>query len=125
MEKIFALYEDFFSIFFPNSCIGCGIALYKNEKYICTKCLNSLPKTNLHNSRQNMISELLWGKIKFENATSFCFFNKKGILQNIIHGFKYKNVKEVGQELGKHFGEELKSSEFLSSHSRKSNPSNL
>ena len=109
---MFSFLHDFINLFYPNICLGCGEALYKNEKYICTKCLYSLPKTNFHKSRQNMISELFWGKIQVENATSYCFFHKKGLLQNIIHNLKYKGVKEVGQELGKHLGSELIESDF-------------
>ncbi len=99
-------------MFFPNICQGCEQPLTGKEKYICLKCLYTLPKTNFHNSRKNIISELFFGKINFENATSFCFFNKDGTIQNLIHSLKYKGVKEVGEELGKHLGSELNSSIF-------------
>ena len=112
--NILGILDDFVGLFYPNLCLGCGEALYKNEKYICTKCLYSLPKTNFHKSRKNMVSELFWGKVPIQFATSYSYFHKKGVLQNIILNLKYKGEKEVGMELGKHLGRELKTSDFAS-----------
>ncbi len=112
MSQITSVLDDFLGIFYPNMCQGCGEPLLKHENFICSKCMFSIPRTNYHNSRKNMISELFLGKVKIEYATSFCFFHKDGILQNLIHSLKYKGGKEVGETLGKYFGSEINTSDF-------------
>lgn len=116
MKKVFSpisnVFSDVLDLVYPNICQGCGESLLKHERYICTNCLFSVPRTKFHRKRQNLVSELFFGKINFEFATAFCYFHKKGVLQNMIHSLKYKGVKEVGEVLGKEFATDLSKSMF-------------
>jgi len=61
--------------------------------------------------KDNPVSKVFWGRVNIENATASYLFIKEGILQKLIHQLKYKGAKEIGFELGRHFGSELIDSE--------------
>jgi len=77
------------------------------EKYICLKCLFDLPRTNFHSIHGNKVEQQLWGKVQIEHATSYFYFRKGSRYQKLIHYLKYKGLKELGEEVGKHFGFDL------------------
>lgn len=99
-------------IFYPRICPGCNTVLATAEKHICTKCIFHLPRTGYWKEKDNPIARMLWGRVYLENAAAYLHFQKKGRIQNIIHQIKYKNQKELGLEIGKMFGKELKGSNF-------------
>lgn len=101
---------DFLNLFFPNNCQACGQALIKNEKIICLSCLYKLPKTNFQMHQENPISQIFWGRVNINSATSFLFFNKGGNVQKLIHQLKYKGNTETGRYLGELMGDDLKKS---------------
>ena len=95
------------NLFFPRVCMACDTHLNDNEKHICTFCRNELPVTNFHLDSQNAVAKRLYGRVNFQNATSLLWFNKKGLVQHLIHNLKYKGHEQVGIFLGKWLGEEL------------------
>ena len=105
---------DFLNLFFPNLCQACGQSLVKDENIICLSCLYKLPKTNFHMHQENPISQIFWGRVNINTATSFLFFNKGGIVQKLIHQFKYKGDTKTGRYLGELLGGDLKKSSLFS-----------
>jgi ComF family protein len=110
--KIHHFFADFINLIYPDYCVVCDDLLRKHEKSLCTNCLLDLPRTEFHDDRENFVEQLFWGKVKLELATSYLNFVKGGKVQQIMHKFKYKGYKEVGENLGKRFGAELKKTEF-------------
>jgi len=106
------LLSRFVDLVFPRSCASCGDPMVLNEKLICTQCLLELPKTNFHKHKINPVAQSLWGRANIENATAYYFFEKGSKFQNLIHAIKYKGQKELGLELGKLFGQELRDTKF-------------
>ena len=104
LQTIRTLILDFINIFYPDYCLFCHNTLYGHEKYLCLKCSYELPKTDFANHKENPISQLFWGKLVLENATSVYRFSKNGRIQKVVHAFKYKGKKEVALEFGKHIG---------------------
>ena len=100
---------------FPKVCHACGKSLYKKEDCICTHCLYHLPKTNYHLYPDNPVVKLFWGRTHIFSASSMFSFSKGGKVQNLIHQLKYRGKKEIGTSLGKHYGNELKTSPMFSS----------
>jgi ComF family protein len=45
--------------------------------------------------------------VKIEFATSFFFFSKGSKYQLLVHNLKYRGMKELGAEMGKHFAIDL------------------
>jgi ComF family protein len=104
--------DDFFSLFFPRLCPGCAASLYKQENLICTRCLYHLPRTNFHQWRNNPVEMIFWGRVPVQYATAGFYFHKKGRFQKIVHNFKYRGCKELGEELGRIIGQDLVHSSF-------------
>jgi ComF family protein len=102
-------------LIFPRLCAACNENLLDHEEHICTHCLCDLPKTDYHQTDTNPVAKLFWGRVPIFKACSFFFFNKGSKFQALIHQLKYNNRKEIGFELGKHFGFDLSSSEDFKS----------
>lgn len=105
--------SDFFNLFFPKICVGCHEELLRGEKILCQKCLYGLPKTNYHKVIDNDIKFSFNIDSNITFAAAYCYYTKKGVFQEIIHNFKYKQQKQVGTLLGLLFGKDLaKTSHF-------------
>ncbi|HEY5326148.1 MAG TPA: phosphoribosyltransferase family protein [Mucilaginibacter sp.] len=98
---------DFVSLLFPQLCAACRESLVANEHLICTHCLYNLPFTNFHLQPDNIVARQFWGKIPLESAYALYYFTKGGKIQNLLHQFKYKGVKQIGNLLGNMAGEQL------------------
>ena len=105
--------HDFVSIFYPEVCLGCSQPLINQEKLICLNCQIELPKTHFNLQPENPVLRLFTGRIPFEKATAFLYFQKKGIVQSLIHNLKYRNFPEVGEKLGRMAGVELQEKGFM------------
>jgi predicted amidophosphoribosyltransferase len=106
------LTDDFLQFFFPDLCVACGQILNKQEKVLCTQCLFHIPRTDFHKDIENPVSQLFWGRVKIEYAGSFFYFNKGSCYQPLIHKLKYNGRRDIGIEMGKVFGAELRKSVF-------------
>jgi len=102
-------------LFFPRLCVVCGDKLIEQEQWICLHCLHHIPRTNFHLEPENRVAQLFYGRVQIEFATSFYYFSKGSKYQTLLHGLKYKGMKELGEEIGKHFGIDLLQSSGFSS----------
>jgi ComF family protein len=107
MKLLRGYLADFISLLFPQLCPACGVGLVANEKLICTHCLYNLPFTNFHLQHDNIVARQFWGKINLEGAYALYYFAKGGKVQNLMHHFKYKGMKAIGNLLGNMAGEQL------------------
>jgi ComF family protein len=113
MSYFYDLWDDFISLLFPRLCYGCGNHLMRNEELICTECYVQIPRTNFHLKSDNPVSQLFWGRCRVERAAAFSFYTRDSRIRKLVHQLKYKGIKEIGPELGRIYGNTLKSSEFL------------
>lgn len=97
-------------LFFPHICVGCGSDILSETQFICLQCIHELPKTNYAFHNGNPVEKIFWGRCKIEAAMSEWYFAKSSIVQNLIHEFKYKGNKELGQFLGNYIGKSIKES---------------
>ncbi|MBS7256177.1 ComF family protein [Flavobacterium branchiicola] len=79
-----------------------------NESVLCTICRHELPLTQYHLDSNNEAVKKFYGKIEIEHASALLYFNKKGIVQELIHNLKYKGHEEIGTVLGNWYAEDLK-----------------
>lgn len=105
--------ESIIDFFFPKVCLYCGAPLVEGEEYICSECLLNLPRTNFHLKHDNETEQLFWGKVRIERAISFLYFQKKGIIQQLIYHLKYRGEKKLGLLMGKLMGNEIKGTSFF------------
>jgi ComF family protein len=101
------LFDDLFSLFFPNLCLGCGQPLIRGEETICMLCHFHLPKTYFHNDPDNVLNRVFWGRVNIEAVAAFVFFQKGSTVQHLLHQLKYRNKPEIGFRIGKWYGQEL------------------
>jgi ComF family protein len=98
---------DFVSLLFPELCQACSANLVGGEKLICTDCRYNLPFTNFHLKPDNLVAQQFWGKINIEAGYAMCYFTKGGKMQHLMHQFKYRGVKKIGNLLGNIAGGQL------------------
>lgn len=99
--------NDFVSLIFPRNCIHCKQSLISAENYLCTTCKVDLPITNDHLNSTNVLYQKFSFEPKVKSATSFLYFQRKGIAQKLLHELKYNRKKELGIQLGKWFAPAL------------------
>ncbi len=100
-------YKPIFHLLFPNVCNGCGEELLSNEKFVCASCLSFIPKTKFHLMINNPLEQKFFGRCRIENATAMYYFNKDGVIQNLLHALKYQQKPEIGFLLGNQFAKEI------------------
>lgn len=104
------LFNDFLHLLYPHNCAGCGSDLLENDQEICMHCYSNLPETNFADYDGNPIEKIFYGRLPVSKATAGYYFHKQSVLQRLVHQLKYKGNKEVGWQLGKWLGLQLKSS---------------
>lgn len=107
--------KSIINLFFPPVCSGCRAFLLSNENIICTVCRHEAPLTNHHLQTENEAFKKFYGRIPVEHVSALLYFNKKGIVQEMIHGLKYRGQEEVGTVLGQWYAEDLKTLKTLQS----------
>jgi len=108
MKGLIRVMGDFIGLLYPSLCVTCGKNLYRHESMICTQCLYHIPKTNYHFLKDNPVSRLFWGRVNMESAAAYYFFEKGSRFKGLIHKMKYKGQKEIGYEVGRIYGNDLK-----------------
>lgn len=96
------------NLFFPKVCAGCHSLLMTNEIVLCTNCRHEMPLTQYYLDSNNEAVKKFYGKIEIQHASAFLYFNKKGMVQELIHNLKYKGNEEIGTVLGNWYVEDLK-----------------
>ncbi|MFB9055455.1 ComF family protein [Mariniflexile ostreae] len=95
------------NLFFPKVCYACHNTLKDNEKDLCISCRHSIPVTNFHFNNDDTVLKIFYGRVKIEQATALLRFEKKGLVQHLIHQLKYKGHETIGMFLGDWLGGEL------------------
>lgn len=96
------------NLFFPKVCCGCHAILLSDEAVLCTSCRHEIPQTRFHQNPNNEALSKFYGKVPIEFASALFFFQKKGIVQQLIHKLKYKGHEEIGEMMGHWYAEDLK-----------------
>ncbi|MDR3235542.1 MAG: ComF family protein [Prevotellaceae bacterium] len=102
------LIQHFVGLLFPNLCEVCGSSLHSRERVLCVSCIYHLPRTHYWEEAGNPVEQLFWGKLYIEHACALFFFEKGSRYRKMLHKLKYNGKKEIGFELGRRLGMELK-----------------
>ncbi|MDR3134190.1 MAG: ComF family protein [Prevotellaceae bacterium] len=106
--KFTTVLRHFFGLLYPKLCEACEGALSGKENICCLSCLYHLPRTNYWKEPGNPLEHLFWGRVPVEHACALFFFGKGSRYRKLIHKLKYKGKREIGVELGRLLGRELK-----------------
>ena len=105
--------NDFLNLLYPAECHLCGNPLAPHERFICTPCIETLPRTGYHREKRNPMEERFAGHFPFVSATGHFFYSRDSSLSQIIQDMKYRNFPSIGNKLGEIAGRELYISGFL------------
>ncbi len=100
MAIIKKLFSDAMHLFYPHHCAGCGSDLLSVNNMLCLRCISNLPYTRYDTIENNPIENIFTGRVNIIAATSLFYFAKGHLVQQLIHDFKYKGNKEIGEYLG-------------------------
>jgi len=87
--------------------VHCNSSLVIGEKYLCLACCLQLPETNNHLQKENGVEKSLWGRIPFDRAFSFLYFNQFGLTQKLLHELKYKGNQNLAHYLGETYARKI------------------
>lgn len=105
--------NDILNLFYPAECHICGNALAPHERFVCTSCMESLPRTGYHRNTPNPMEQRFAGLFPFVAATGHFFYSKDSSLAQLIQDMKYRNFPSIGNKLGEIAGKELYVTGFL------------
>lgn len=100
--------EGLLHLFYPQLCVFCNRSLNRDERTLCLHCILKLPRTNFHAHVENKASDIFIGRLPIVNTTSFVYFTKDGMIQDLLHSFKYEGKQELGRLFGMLLATELK-----------------
>ena len=81
----------------------------KKVSYVCD-VLMPCRKQILKYHPNNPVEKIFWGRLPLVGATAQYYFTKESLMQHLMHQFKYKRNKELGLQLGRMMGNQLKQS---------------
>lgn len=105
MNYISTFFNSVTHLIYPDVCAGCGSDLLSRKQLLCLDCIDSLPVTNFYMHAANPVEKIFWGRLPLATATSYTYFTKQSVMQNLLHQFKYKGKKEIGLYFGRRMGE--------------------
>lgn len=106
-------FSDFFNLLYPKLCLACGRNLPPTHELICLSCEYQLPQTRQHELKENAFTEIFWGRVPLVAGAAMYYFTKAGRVQRLIHQLKYENKPEIGQALGRLYGQWLRQAEHF------------
>jgi ComF family protein len=110
MISVKEIKDSFLHLLFPHVCAGCGSDILNETTVLCMRCMGSMPETNFELHLNNPVEKIFWGRLPLAAATAQFYFTKESLMQHLMHQFKYKASKELGFQLGKIMGEQIKNS---------------
>jgi ComF family protein len=66
-----------------------------------------LPLTEFDFVTENPVDRIFYGRIPICKASSFLYFYENGIVRNLMHHLKYRNQPQIGDFLGRWYGQIL------------------
>jgi ComF family protein len=104
-----SLTDDLAALFFPRVCAACGRTLPDGVRFLCNHCRWEMPLTDFCRRKQNPVCDKFAGHIPFENASAFIYFIHGSGFRELIHKFKYGGSWSFAEQMGRWYGEELRS----------------
>lgn len=108
-----SIWNDCWELFFPRCCVVCGKRLLKAERDLCIQCLAKLPRTNLHQQKNNEMEQAFWGRFPIERASAFLYYSKGGDVRKLLYALKYYGHRQVGEVLGRYMACEMVDADFF------------
>lgn len=102
------MFRALLDLLFPRYCLGCHGVLNKGEETICTTCQYKMPRTAAQPVAKEALAQKFYGRATIASLHAYLTFTKGGNVQRMLHALKYKGHQEVGELLGRWYGDELR-----------------
>lgn len=106
------------SFLFVRCCPICGERvedqmLDGHPVYICSSCMQQLPRTEQCSERGNRTEDLFSNDSQFERGAAFLFFDRGSMVREIVHDMKYKHYPELAYQLAHEAALDFLQSDFF------------
>jgi ComF family protein len=96
-----SFWTKLFDLISPRLCAVCDKRLSANESVVCAACHLHLPITNHAASpSDNELARLFWGHFDIEKAAAYFYYTPNSPEARLIHGLKYHDRPETGEQMG-------------------------
>ena len=92
--------SDFVHLFYPEVCAGCRRTLFDHENILCLSCHSQLPIAYDILESDEKVKDLFYGRASINHARSLFFYEKIGVVQELIHQLKYEGQEKISTYLG-------------------------
>jgi ComF family protein len=92
--------ESLLHVLFPEICAGCGNELFGQRSSLCIRCIDLMPSTNFEAYAGNPVEKKFYGRLPLVGAAASFYFGSHSMMQQLMHGFKYRGNRELGLQLG-------------------------
>lgn len=99
--------NNILSILFPSGCHICSCRLMHGERFVCTRCLKELPRTQFHRLHSNAMTDRLGIDTPIERATALFYYSPNSRVAEIVQDFKYRDFPSLALEMGRRMASEL------------------
>jgi ComF family protein len=107
LSNLSKILNDVNTFVVPARCFGCNATLYRGEQLLCAFCRNELPLTEYNFMEENSADRIFYGRSRIVKAGAFLYYIEKGVVQQLLHGLKYRGQERVGSFLGAWYGQQL------------------
>lgn len=104
---------ELIDFFLPRTCHACGCQLLEHESYLCTRCVEMLPRSRYHQMDMNPMERRFAGIVPFVRGTGHFIYSRDSEIAKVIHDMKYRKFPSLGMRIGEIVGEELKMAGFF------------
>jgi ComF family protein len=100
-----ALIAPIIDFLFPSACFTCETQLTESSKFICSECLAK----GLRPGEEDgwLLEKKFTQSGLIDSIFAVYYFDQEGVIQNIIHLFKYKKKFRLAYKMGELIGNEL------------------
>lgn len=98
---------------YPPHCLACTAELVEGEEFLCNACLLELPLSHFHQHPNNPVFRRFVGRVRLERAAAWLAFNQGGLVQKLMHQFKYRDQPRLALWLAQQAAQEWQASAFF------------
>jgi Predicted amidophosphoribosyltransferases len=99
--------SSLYTLFFPRRCLVCQRVLLPDERLLCLGCMADLPRSGHWLHAQHTLINQLQELVSVHHASAFLRYTKESPYHTMLHQLKYQGNTQVGELMGRWFGEIL------------------
>lgn len=92
---------------YPGGCMLCGSTLMTSERFVCTPCLESLPRTLFELRSHNPMAERLARDCDLQGAAAYFYYRPGTPMATLVQNFKYGGFHALARCMGRYVGQRM------------------